>query len=146
MDVLLQFFWARANTRSKSHCVKSVRIRSYSGPHFPAFGLNKERYSVSLRIQSACLKYRTRITPNMDTFHAVSPVVIWRKASVIISILENSCLHDESNIFNISLTWKEAITKTIRKSLFFNKILDQPLTNLQKMIFPFGTSQGFGNI
>ena len=22
------------------HCVKSVRIRSYSGPHFPAFGLN----------------------------------------------------------------------------------------------------------
>ena len=23
-----------------SHCVKSVRMRSYSGPHFPAFGLN----------------------------------------------------------------------------------------------------------
>ena len=22
------------------HCVKSVRVRSYSGPHFPAFGLN----------------------------------------------------------------------------------------------------------
>ena len=31
---------------SKSiHCVKSVRIRSYSGPYFPAFGLNTERYS-----------------------------------------------------------------------------------------------------
>ena len=28
------------------HCVKSVLIRSYSGPHFPAFGLNTERYSV----------------------------------------------------------------------------------------------------
>ena len=27
------------------HCVKSLRIRSYSGPHFPAFGLNAERYS-----------------------------------------------------------------------------------------------------
>ena len=25
------------------HCVKSVRIRSYSGPHFPVFGLNTER-------------------------------------------------------------------------------------------------------
>ena len=25
-------------------CVKSVRIRSYSGLHFPAFGLNAERY------------------------------------------------------------------------------------------------------
>ena len=27
------------------HCVKSVRIRSYSCLHFPAFGLNRERYS-----------------------------------------------------------------------------------------------------
>ena len=26
------------------HCVKSVRIRSYSGLYFPAFGLNMERY------------------------------------------------------------------------------------------------------
>ena len=41
------------------HCVKSVRIRSYSGSYFPALGLNVERYSV-----------RTRITPNTDTFHA----------------------------------------------------------------------------
>ena len=32
------------------HCVKSVCIRSYSGPYFPAFRLNTERYSVSLRI------------------------------------------------------------------------------------------------
>ena len=28
------------------HCVKSVRIRSYSGPYFPAFGLNTERYGM----------------------------------------------------------------------------------------------------
>ena len=30
-------------TLSKKHCVKSVGIRSYSGPYFPAFGLNTER-------------------------------------------------------------------------------------------------------
>ena len=29
------------------HCVKSIRIRSYSGPYFPEFGLNTERYSIS---------------------------------------------------------------------------------------------------
>ena len=29
------------------HWVKSVHIRSYSGPHFLAFGLNTERYSIS---------------------------------------------------------------------------------------------------
>ena len=40
------------------HCVKSVRIRSYSGPYFPAFGLNTG-------------KMRTRITLNTDTFYAV---------------------------------------------------------------------------
>ena len=42
------------------HYVKSVRIRSYSGPHFPAFGLNTERW-----------KIRTRKTLNTDTFHVV---------------------------------------------------------------------------
>ena len=26
--------------------MKSVRIRIYSGPHFPAFGLNTEKYSI----------------------------------------------------------------------------------------------------
>ena len=53
------------------HCVKTVGIRSYSGRHFPAFGMNTERYGVSLCIQSECGKIRTRITPNMDTFYAV---------------------------------------------------------------------------
>ena len=59
-----------------SHCVKSVRIRSYSGPYFPAFGPNRERYGVSLRIQSECGKIRTRITPNADTFYAVSNIKV----------------------------------------------------------------------
>ena len=52
-------------------CVKSVRVRSFSDPIFPAFGLNTKRYSVSLRIQSKCGKIRTRNTPNTDTFHSV---------------------------------------------------------------------------
>ena len=54
-----------------NHCVKSVSIRTYSGPHFRAFGLNTERYGVSLSIQSECGKMWTRITPNTDGFHAV---------------------------------------------------------------------------
>ena len=56
---------------TKVHCVKSVHIRSYSGPYFPTFGLNTDRYGVSLRIQSKCGKIRTRITPNTYTFYAV---------------------------------------------------------------------------
>ena len=53
------------------HCVKGVYIRSFSGPYFPAFGLNTERYEVSLRIQPECGKIRTRKTPEADTFYAV---------------------------------------------------------------------------
>ena len=53
------------------HCMKSVRIRSYSGPYFLAFALDKERYGVSLRIQSECGKIRTRLTPNTDTLYTM---------------------------------------------------------------------------
>ena len=52
-------------------CVKSVRIRSFSGPHFPAFGLNTERYGVSIRIQSEYGKIRTRKTSNTEIFLVV---------------------------------------------------------------------------
>ena len=40
----------------KKNYVKSVPMRSFSGPYFPAFYLNMERYSVSLHIQSECGK------------------------------------------------------------------------------------------
>ena len=36
------------------HCVKNIRIRSYSSSYFPAFRLNIEEYGVSLHIQSKC--------------------------------------------------------------------------------------------
>ena len=50
------------------HCAKRVRSRSYSSPHFPAFGLNKERYSVSLRIQSECGKIRENADQNNSEY------------------------------------------------------------------------------
>ena len=59
--------------KKKLLCLESACIRSYSGPHFPAFGLNRERYwrdTLSLRIQSECGDTRTR-TMNTDTFYAV---------------------------------------------------------------------------
>ena len=39
------------------HYVKSVHIRRFYGPYFSARGLNTDRYSVFLRIQSECRKY-----------------------------------------------------------------------------------------
>ena len=43
-----------------------------SGPYFPAFGLNTERYFVHLSVFSLNAgKYGPEVTPFLDTFHAV---------------------------------------------------------------------------
>ena len=44
----------------RQHCVKSVQIRSFSGPYFPVFGLNTQIYSINFRIESEYEKIRTR--------------------------------------------------------------------------------------
>ena len=44
---------------------------AFSGAYFPLFGLNTERYSVCLPIQSEFGKMWIRKTPNTDFFHAV---------------------------------------------------------------------------
>ena len=62
------------NSASDKHCVKSVRVRSFSGPYFPAFGQNTEKYGVSVRIESEDGKIRFRKTPNTDNFQAVEMV------------------------------------------------------------------------
>ena len=54
----------------RQKCPYSELFWSLFFPHFAAFGLNTERYSVCLRIQSEFGKIRTRITPNTDTFYA----------------------------------------------------------------------------
>ena len=57
LDINIDELYRPFSDLKEEHCVKTVRIRSYSGPHFSAFGLNTERYS--------------RMTPNTDTFYAV---------------------------------------------------------------------------
>ena len=54
--------------------MKIIRVQSYSGPHFPAFGLNSKRYSVSVHIQSERGEIRTRISPNTETFYKASKI------------------------------------------------------------------------
>ena len=75
---------------STIYCVKNVRIWKISGPYFPAFGLNTERYSVSLRIQSECWKTQTRKTSNRDTFNAVIAELNWIE-SLYFMLTKNTC-------------------------------------------------------
>ena len=65
--------WSKGKDRQKminTFSVKSVHIRSYSGPHFPAFRLNTERYSVFERYIREIVSSNMD-TPNTDTFHAM---------------------------------------------------------------------------
>ena len=44
IETLGQHLWVRFTANFERHCVKSVRIRSYSSPYFPAFGLTKDTF------------------------------------------------------------------------------------------------------
>ena len=76
------------------HYVKSLSIRSFSGPHFPAFGLNTERYSLCFRIQPEYEKVRTTKTLNKDTFHAVFTMQLYTEESEIINFQQRMIIMD----------------------------------------------------
>ena len=54
-----------------THCVKSVEIRSFSGPYFPVFGLNTEICGVISAFSPNTGKYGSEKTPYLDTFHTL---------------------------------------------------------------------------
>ena len=66
----------------------------FSGPYFPAFQLNTEKYFVSLHIQSECKKHGPEKTSYLDTFHIVQ--TYWK---FFVEVGENIVL----NILN---TWQ----------------------------------------
>ena len=49
----------------------------FSGPYFPVFGLNMERYPVSLCIQSECRKMRTRKNSLFGHFSSSVTWFLW---------------------------------------------------------------------
>ena len=61
---LLVFYLPSMIKNNTQHCVKSFRIRSYSGPHFSAFfRIRTEEGEILLRIQSECGKMREKCGP-----------------------------------------------------------------------------------
>ena len=108
-------FWAL-------HCVKSVRIRSYSGPYFPTFGVNTERYEVSVRIQSEREKMWIRITPNTDTFHTVLPIHLFSKWENIFFKLFWKFSNDFGNPVNVNFAPRFLLWAWFNKDLIFLRI------------------------
>ena len=71
LKYVLSFSYVIWQMIKNNYCVKSVRIRSYSGLHLPRSRTEYGEIRVSLRIQSVCEEMRNRMTPNTDNFHAM---------------------------------------------------------------------------
>ena len=106
--------------------------------HFPAFGLNTERYSGSLRIQSECRKMRTKITPNTDNFCAVHH--IFKCSMLYFCSISFSCFK-YSHLYCLEAVTSGCSVKNFAKftgkhlcqGLFFNKVAAlRPETLLKK--------------
>ena len=106
--------------RGYYHCVKSVRIRSYSGLHFPTFGLNTERYGVSFRIQSECGKIQTRINQCTTLWERVDAVGCYishktlRYAVILFSGKDKHQLQNCWSIYASENESEESITKALQ--------------------------------
>ena len=59
---------------------KMFKYGIFSGPYFPAFGLNTERYFVSLHIQSECGKIRTKKKIRIWTHFTQKCFLLWIKS------------------------------------------------------------------
>ena len=75
-----------------SHCVKSVRIRSYSGLHFPALRLNTGISPYSVRMWKNTDQYNS----NTSTFHAVLVFLFY--ASKVFQVNMKAFLYRARNV------------------------------------------------
>ena len=144
----LQSFCSQANalppalSRYNMHSVKSVRIRTYSGPYFPTFGLNTERYGVfspnagkygpeKLRIQTLSTQCLSQINLQFMWsyfIHKSLPRNI-RKGSIF-NLPRITYNGTNAVYFGGSLIWNNfAVDINSRKSLceFKRKIKDTPI-------------------
>ena len=109
--MLLYHLLQEWNSIKAFHCVRSVRIRSFSGPYFPTFGLKTERYSVFSRIQ----------TENGEILR-ISPYSVRMRENTDQKNSEYG--HHSGSVFLGFKTWQ--INNTLRgtlESVFINKFL-----------------------
>ena len=86
------------------HCVKSYRIRSFSGSYFPTFELNTFG-------QSECEKIGTTKTPNTDTTYLRTG----RKLNVC-----KTCRRLPGDLMNVQFVWYIQFTSCCRCSAQLN--------------------------
>ena len=124
----------------KQHWMKSVRIWSFCGSYFLAFGLNRERYCISLHIQSECGKIRTRKTPNTDTFYSVQKGKVSRGREGFVELLShyhtNRNKMSENSFIKVYWIW-HGFEEECNLLKTKNKNIDHQLAENLTFVFPF---------
>ena len=83
------------------HCVKRLRIRSFSGAYFSVFGLNTKRYSASLCIQS---EWENMDQNNFEYGHFSRSELFWSECEAVRPLLEGgACLWPSANLKKYSM-------------------------------------------
>ena len=101
----------------------------FSGPYFPAFGLNTEKYFVSLLIQSKCGKMRTRNNSVLGHFLRCDSYRLYKTRVMISTILNLVCFGFFVGyiVFVEAVTWRKndflkyflKLTESICDGVFF---------------------------
>ena len=103
MNVLLTFEWFVALSEK---CPYSELFWSAFFPHFPAFGLNTERYKVydvSLRIQSKCGKIQEKCGPEQLQIRTCYAVLAFFHFQVVVRGFIPSSIKTEWDFRNVNL-------------------------------------------
>ena len=91
----------------------------FSGLYFPVFGLNTERYSISLHIQSQCAKIRTRKNSVFGHF--------WRNVYfefyLMFKLRLSFCLSGLILFASIRISYNVALFSLFKENMFFDQIM-----------------------
>ena len=104
------------------YCGKSVHIRSFSGPYFPTFGLNTERYSVRTRenTDQKIFEYRHFSCSDYhryDIYTSKSVFNFWQRANINKpKFYDNDIKH--GTVHFILLGWSRELQKVYTAPVF----------------------------
>ena len=127
---------------------KVSKYEVFSGPYFPAFELNMERYEISLRIQSECGKIRTRKNSVFGHFSR-SEITIFAKRSIsdvwLTTWLGSECSSaftssdDNCNIISLKKEYLQNRilnkTKNKTKHNIYIRVKNNPISSLCIFVF-----------
>ena len=143
----IRSFSLQYHNRLYQHCLISVRIRCYSCPHFPVFGLDTERYSVSGVILVRIFLYSDWIRRGTSYLSVFSPnarkciqdqLQIW----TLFSERKNFKFSDQASLVTFKSSSYSSLIHVLMNQNFKHNRQHLPADSVWKK-FPYMKNKGF---